>query len=338
MAGRKIQSRVQLVPLPAYLIHINDPFDQYMFTGRLIYYIYQYMELRHLRYFIAVAEELSFRRAAERLHLAQPPLSSQIKGLENELGTRLFDRSTRSVKLTAAGRVFLDEARAVIMAAEHATQTVRKAENGLIGSLRIGLLAPAATPRLARVLNFYRQKYPLVQFSLYELTSVEQLQRLRSDQLDVGLLRPPIGFPELDFVFMEESPMVLAAPAGHRLARARQIEWNDFHKEPLVLIHPALQHGYYDKFFDLCARANATPSVGQYANDVHSKMWLISAGFGIAPTTETIADVKRPGLVFRKLPPGLPLVQTLLVWKRSNHSPVLRNFLECFSAVTKPSP
>jgi DNA-binding transcriptional LysR family regulator len=295
------------------------------------------MELRHLRYFVAVAEELSFRRAAERLHLAQPPLSSQIKGLENELGARLFDRSTRSVKLTPVGCVFLEEARAVLLAAEKARQNVRKAEHGLIGSLRIGLLAPTATPRLARVLRSYRQKYPTVQFSLFELTSVEQLQRLRSDQLDVGLLRPPIGFPELDFLFLEESPMVLAAPAGHRLARTRQIEWSDFHQEPLVLIQPALQHGYYDKFLDLCARAHATPLVGQYANDVHSKMWLISAGFGIAPTTETIAEVKRPGLVFRKLPPGLPLVQTLVVWKRSNQSPVLRNFLECFSTTTKPA-
>jgi DNA-binding transcriptional LysR family regulator len=296
------------------------------------------MELRHLRYFVAVAEELSFSRAAERLHLAQPPLSSQIKSLESELGIRLFERSTRSVKLTPAGLVFLEEARAVLIAAERATQNVRKAEHGLIGALRIGILAPTATPRLARVLRSYRQKYPSVQFSLFELTSVEQLQRLRSDQLDVGLLRPPISFPELDFLFLEESSMILAAPAGHRLARARRIEWVDFHNEPLVLIHPALQHGYYDKFLELCTRANATPLVGQYANDVHSKMWLISAGFGIAPTTETIMEVKRPGLVFRKFPPGLPLVQTLLVWKRSNQSPVLRNFLECFATAAKPSP
>src|SRR5271170_5038214 len=104
------------------------------------------MELRHLRYFIAVAEELSFRRAAERLHLAQPPLSSQIKGLESELGLRLFDRSTRTVKLTAAGVVFLEEARAVLMAAARAQQNVRRAHQGLIGPLRIGILAPTATP------------------------------------------------------------------------------------------------------------------------------------------------------------------------------------------------
>jgi DNA-binding transcriptional LysR family regulator len=293
------------------------------------------MELRHLRYFVAVAEELSFRRAAERLHLAQPPLSSQIKALEDELGMRLFDRSTRTVKLTPAGNVFLTEARAVLMAAERAQQNVRKAHQGLLGPLRIGILAPTATPRLARTLSSYRQKYPAVQFSLFELTSIEQLHRLREDQLDVGLLRPPVEFPELDWIFMEESPMVLAAPAGHRLTKLRKIKWTDFNGEPMVMIHPTLQHGYYDKFLENCAKAGATPLVGQYANDVHSKMWLISAGFGVAPTTKTIAEVKRPGLAFRELPDGLPPVQTLVVWKRSNTSPVLRNFLDCFATQSK---
>jgi DNA-binding transcriptional LysR family regulator len=288
------------------------------------------MELRHLRYFIAVAEHLSFRRAADRLHLAQPALSSQIKDLEIELGTRLFDRSTRSVKLTAPGKVFLDEARSVLMSAERAEQNVRKAGRGLIGPLRVGLLAPTATPRLARILSSYRQKFPSVQFSLYELTSVEQLHRLREDQLDVGLLRPPVEFPELEYLFLEESPMILAAPAGHRLTKLRRISWPDFHNESMVLIHPTLQHGYYDRFFEACSKDGATPLLGQYANDVHSKLWLISAGFGIAPTTKTIAEIKRPGLVFCDLPPGLPRVQTLLVWKRTNTSPVLRNFLDCF--------
>jgi DNA-binding transcriptional LysR family regulator len=293
------------------------------------------MDLRHLRYFVAVAEELSFRRAAERLHMAQPPLSSQIRVLEGNLGLRLFERSTRSVRLTSAGQVLLIEARTVLLAAERAEQSVRNAGHGLIGTLRIGVLAPAATPRLARILRSYRLKFPGVLFSLFELTSIEQLQRLRADQLDVGLLRPPVVFPELEYHFVEESSMVLAAPAGHRLAKLRRVTWMDFDKESLVMIHPSLQHGYYDRFLELCGKNGATPLVGQYANDIHSKMWLISAGFGIAPTTETIAEVKRPGLIFRPLPDGLPLVQTLLFWKRSNDSPVLRNFLKCFTSGPK---
>src|SRR5438067_1490337 len=137
------------------------------------------MELRHLRYFVAVAEELGFRRAAERLHLAQPPLSAQIKGLETELGVRLLERSTRVVRLTAAGRVFLDEARLVLAAAERAEQHARRADQGLVGVLRIGVLAPAATARFAAILRSYRQKFPGVLFTLHELTSTEQLQRLR---------------------------------------------------------------------------------------------------------------------------------------------------------------
>ncbi len=295
------------------------------------------MELRHLRYFVAVAEELSFRRAAIRLNLAQPPLSAQIKALEKELGARLFERSTRSVRLTQAGSVFLDEARSVLLATERAEQRVRNASHGLVGTLRIGVLAPTATVRLARVLRSYRQKFPGVQFSLHEVASVGQLQMLRDDRLDVGLLRPPVHFPELESRFLEESPMVLAAPAGHRLAKLRKIAWEDFHNESMVMIHPSLQHGYYDNFLNLCAAAGAVPVVGQYANDIHSKMWLISAGFGVAPTTQTIAQVKRPGLVFRELPPGLPLVQTLLVWKRSNTGPILRNFLECIAPPSEKS-
>ena len=126
--------------------------------------------------------------------------------------------------------------------------------------------------------------------------------------------------------------MVLALPAGHRLAKLRKLRWSDFDKEPMVMINPALQHGFYDPFLSLCAQAGATPVVAQYANDIHSKMWLISAGFGIAPTAKTIADVKRPGLVFRDLPAGVPGVQTMLVWKRSNTSPALKNFIECLNS------
>ena len=291
------------------------------------------MELRHLKYFIAVAEELSFRRAAARLHLAQPPLSAQIKTLEEELGVRLLERSTRSVRLTPAGGVLLEEARTLLASAERAAQNARNAGHGLVGVLRIGIVASMATARVAGGLRQFRQKFPGVQFSLHEYHSSGQLQRLRADELDVGFLRPPVGYAEMESQFVEEAPQVLALPAGHRLARERRIEWRDFHDESMVIIHPSLHQGYYDPFFDHCAQAGARPIVSQYAHDIHSMLWLISAGFGLAPTTRTIAEVKRPGLRFRELPPGLPLVQTMLVWKRANNSAILRNFLEFFPAV-----
>jgi DNA-binding transcriptional LysR family regulator len=297
------------------------------------------MELRHLRYFVAVAEELNFRRAAERLRVAQPALSAQIKNLEQELGVRLFDRTTRSVLLTQSGQVFLAEARGILGAATHAEQLVRKAEHGLVGTLRVGVITPATGPLLAKVLRHFHQKYPGVQLSLSALTSAEQLRRLRAGELDAGLLRPPVTAPELDMRFVEQAPQVLALPAGHRLEKKRKLEWKDFDGEGLVMIHPDRQHGFYDSFIAACVKAGAKTHVAQYAQDVQIKMWLISAGFGIAPVTATLVEIKRSGVEFRPLPPGLPPVQTVLAWRRlESSSPVVKNFLDCFSAIKRQKP
>ncbi|MGO9200314.1 MAG: LysR family transcriptional regulator [Limisphaerales bacterium] len=286
------------------------------------------MELRHLRYFVAVAEGLNFRRAAEKLHIAQPPLSAQIKDLEAELGVRLLERTTRSVRLTHAGRVFLEEARAVLAASAQAEQRVRDAERGLAGTLRLGLIAPLCNVWLARILRRFRCRYPGIQLSLFELTSTEQLRRLNARELDAGLLRPPIVSPELDYKFVGEARQVLALPAGHPLARKRPLEWKDFHNQELVLVHPDAQHGFYDAFFAACANVGAKPRPVQYANDIQTKMWLVSAGFGIAPTSASLSEVKRPGLVFRPLPPGLPPIQVVLAWRRDAHPPALAHFCE----------
>jgi DNA-binding transcriptional LysR family regulator len=294
------------------------------------------MELRHLRYFIAVAEGLSFRGAAEKLQMAQPPLSAQIKALEGELQVRLFERTTRKVRLTHAGRVFLEEARAVLAASAHAEQRVREAEHGLAGTLRVGVVAPVANAWLAAILRLFRQRFPGVILSLFDLTSTEQLRRLCGHELDAGLLRPPVGFPELEHRFVGESHQVLALPGGHRLASLRRrLVWSDFHDQEMVLIHPAAQHGFYDAFFAECAKAGAKPRPAQYANDIQTKMWLISAGFGLAPTTATLAEVKRPGLVFRALPAGLPPVQTVLVWRREDKSPALEHFCSSFAPYSR---
>jgi DNA-binding transcriptional LysR family regulator len=226
--------------------------------------------------------------------------------------------------------VFLDEARAVLAASAQAEQRARDAEHGLAGTLRIGMITPAANASLAAILRRFRQGFPGVQLSLFELTSMEQLRRLRAQELDVGLLRPPVGFPELDCKLVGKSKQVLAVPAGHRLAHKRDLGWRDFHDEAMVLIHPSVQHGFYDAFFEECAKAGAKPRPAQYANDVQTKLWLISAGFGIAPTIAAQAEIKRPGLVFRSLPPGLPPVQTVLAWRRDQQSAVLAHFLRCF--------
>ena len=288
------------------------------------------MELRHLRYFVAVAETLSFRGAAEKLHLAQPALSAQIKSLENELEVNLFVRTTRSVSLTNAGRVFLKEARSVLAAATQAEERAKNAGDGLVGTLRIGLIAPAANTWLAGILSRFRKQHPGVQLSFYDMASIEQLRKLRAGELDAGFLRPPIGLPELDYILVEESEQILAMPSTHRLAKKRNLEWKDFHQEDMVMLDPNLQHGFYDAFLAACSKAGATPRFAQIANDIHTKMWLISAGFGLAPTTSTVSEVMRPGLLLRPLPPGLPPVQTVLVWRRKDTSPLTTHFRSYF--------
>jgi DNA-binding transcriptional LysR family regulator len=291
------------------------------------------MELRHLRYFLTVAESLSFRGAAERLNLAQSALSAQIKTLEDELGVKLFERTTRSVTLTNAGRVFLEEASNVVKAAARAEARARFAKQGLVGTLRIGIIAPSANAWLARVVGQFRTDHPAVELSFYDLPSIEQLHRLRDHELDVGFLRPPVGLPQLDYQLVEQSEQVLALPSSHRLAAKETLDWSDFHDEPMVVMHPNLQHGFYDAFFSHCARAGATPRMAQLANDVNTKMWLISAGLGLAPTTATIAEVQRPGLTLRSLPPGLPPVQTVLAWRRTDDSPIISHFRACFPTI-----
>lgn len=295
------------------------------------------MELRHLRYFTAVADTLNFHRAAEILHVAQPALSSQIKSLEEELNVQLFIRNTRSVNLTHAGRVFLEEARTVLSAANQAEKRARHADQGLVGTLRVGIIAPTANAWLAKILRCFHQKFPGVQLSLFDLTSTEQIHRLRAGELDAGLLRPPVGFAELDSMHVEESSQILAMPAGHRLSRKEKLTWADFDGEGLVMMDPRVQHGYYDSFLAECAKVGSTPRAVQYAHDIQTKMWLISAGFGIAPTTATLAQVKRPGLIFRPLPKGLPKVQTVLVWRKQDESPILANFRGCFKELAAES-
>lgn len=290
-----------------------------------------------MRYFVTVAETLSFRGAAEKLAMAQPPLSAQIKGLEEELGVQLLARTTRSVQLTAAGRVFLEEARAVLAASARAEQRAKDAGRGLAGTLRLGLIAPVTNAWLAGLLRQFRQRFPGVQLSLFDLTSTEAIRRLRARELDAGLLRPPVSAPELDFQVVWESRQMLALPGEHRLARKRRLEWRDFHQEDMVLIQPQLQHGFYDAFFNACAKAGAEPRVAQYANDVQTKLWLVSAGFGLTVAMATLAEVKRPGLLFRPLPPGLPPVQAVMAWRRDDASPVLAHFRAAFPTLP-PAP
>lgn len=291
------------------------------------------MELRHLRYFVAVAEELNFSRAAQRLHIAQPALSNQIKALENELGVQLLERTRRIVRLTEAGKTLLADARPLLADAQMAELHARGAQKGETGTIHIGYVFTAANAQLASVIKAFRQGYPGVEPDLAQLPTGAQIAGLKSRRLDVGFVRPPVHAPEIETEVIAEEKMVLAVASGDPLARKKRLTWQDLDGKTVLSVHPSVANYYYESFFALCRQHKVKLAVGPYSQDIHSNLWLVSTGFGVTPITESARDFASSSLALRDLPSGGPTIQTLLAWRRDNTSPILANFLRTVRSV-----
>jgi len=292
------------------------------------------MELRHLRYFVAVAEELNFSRAAQRLHIAQPALSNQIKALENELGVQLLERTRRIVRLTEAGKTLLADARPLLAGAQMAELHARGAQKGETGTLHIGYVFTTANAQLASIIKAFRQGYPGVEPDLVQLPTGAQLTGLKNRQLDVGFVRPPVNTPEIETEVIGEEKMVLAVAAGDPLAKKKKLTWQDLEGRTVLSVHPTVANYYYESFFALCRQHKVKLTVGPYSQDIHSNLWLVSTGYGVTPITESARDFASSSLALRDLPADGPLIQTLIAWRRDNVSPVLANFLRIVRSVS----
>jgi DNA-binding transcriptional LysR family regulator len=203
------------------------------------------MELRHLRYFVTVAEELHFGRAAQRLQIAQPPLSQQIRQLEEELGVQLFHRTKRSVQLTEAGQLFLEEACQILTRAEQAIQIVQRADRGETGRLTLSFVGSATYSVLPVVLKVFRRRFPEVLLSLHEMTTTQQVQALHEDRIHLGFVRPPIYEQELMIESILKEPFVAVLPEFHRLANETQISLLTLANDPFILFPRYLGSGFY---------------------------------------------------------------------------------------------
>jgi DNA-binding transcriptional LysR family regulator len=239
------------------------------------------MELRHLRYFLAVAEDLHFGRAAARLHIAQPPLSRQIRNLEAELGITLFHRTRRRVQLTQAGQLFLEAARRVLADVEEAVRVAQRAGRGEIGRLLIGFVGTATCDVLLRALRVFRERFPEVILCLQELTTVQQVEALHEKRLDVGFLRPPIEDESLSLMVLTREPFVVAVSAAHPLSRQPQVPLRRLAGEAFVLFPRQAAPGFYDQVIRLCQRAGFSPNIAQEASQVHALLGLVAAGLGV---------------------------------------------------------
>ncbi len=289
------------------------------------------MELRRLRYFVAVAEELHFGRAARRLHISQPPLSQQIQTLERELGAALFERSGHRTSLTDAGRELLPRARAVLAQAEAARTAVQRVGRGESGVLQLGFTGSLPlTPVMPRVLHDFRLAHPGVQLQLRELSTHEQIERLADETLDVGFFRPTqhdrLALLETRVILRE--PLVVALHADSPLARRKRLPLAALEREPFILYSRSVSTGLHDQILALCLKAGFRPRVVQEVHEMPTTVGLVAAGMGIALVAGSMQRVQVPGVVFRPLAESGATADILLAWKRGEASPALRNFLD----------
>ena len=293
------------------------------------------MDLRHLRYAIAVADELHFARAARRLHIAQPPLSMQIKDLEDELGVRLFDRAHKKVALTDAGKAFVAEARRTLASAERAVEAARRAARGEVGRLAIGYVASVSYQRLPSILRAFRTRAPDVELALAELSSAEQSRALAAGTLDVGFeRRPPAVEPGLSGTVVRKEPIVVALPRGHALAALRVLRVRDLEREPFVLFPVRPRPSWADVAIDLCRRAGFEPRIAQEAIELAPALSLVAAGIGVTLVPGPVRAMRLPGVVFRALTPA-PTSELVLVRRAEPPTELLSRFLEVVAATAR---
>jgi DNA-binding transcriptional LysR family regulator len=287
------------------------------------------IELRPLRQFVAVADELHFGRAAQRLAMTQPPLTQAVQALERNLGVRLFERTRRSVALTPAGRALLEEARRLLGAADALPAAVRAAAEGRTGRLRLAFVSSIAYGALPLWLRTFRETHPDVRLQLREATLDVQQAAFAADEIDAGFVlhapgAAPAGFAALS-VLVE--PMWLALPEGHPAAARKILRDADIADAPLVIFPRAVTPSLYDAVLAVQRARGLTPQVAQEAIQMQTIVNLVSAGIGVAWVPETVTRLQRPGVVYRRLAGAALMAETSLIW-REPALPVVQRFVE----------
>lgn len=285
------------------------------------------MELRHLHYFIVVAEELHFSRAAQRLCISQPPLSQQIRDLEDELGVKLFERTKRQVHLTEAGKVFLERSYGVLAQLEQAIAVTQQIGRGEVGRLAIGFVDTAMYTVLPEILKVFRAQFPAVELRLHELTTAQQIQALHHKQVDIGIVRSAISEQSLSVeCFLPES-LVLALPQNHPFSAQTKVSLSTLASESFILFPANMGPVFYEQIMNMCQQAGFRPKVAQEAVQMQTIVGLVAAGLGVAIVPASLQNFPRSGVIYRPLQEQTPKTGLYLAWRQHDASPVLRAFL-----------
>jgi DNA-binding transcriptional LysR family regulator len=286
------------------------------------------MDIRSLACFVAVAEDLHFRRAAERLNLTQPALSQRIRMLEREVGADLFERDRRRVALTPSGAAFLDPARAAMANAELGKARALRALRGEAGRLRLGFTVIAFYGLLPEAVRAFRVRYPEVAIELSEMNSPSLEAALMAGAIDLGVLHPPVAPAELALHDLPDQRFVLALPEGHPLAQESVIALSDLRDEPFLIAPRAIGPSIYDRVVALFRSQGVSPRIVQEVTPMTTLTGLVSAGIGMGFVTEGVASVVRPGVVFRQVQPTPPHLPMAAAWLRPELPQTGRRFLE----------
>jgi DNA-binding transcriptional LysR family regulator len=289
------------------------------------------MDLRHLRHFVAVAEELHFSRAAARLGIGQPPLSQSIQALEAELGAKLFERTRRHVELTEPGHLLLAEAREILARAERAVVLTRRAARGEVGELRVGFTAASPfLPVVPRIIDAYRRASPDVHLTLTELPSLRQLAALADGRIDVGFVRAPRTPTGDAFTFLTilKEPLIAVLRADHRLAALDPVPLAELRDEPFVFYPADYGTSTLEQVSALCAAAGFQPKVAQEAREAFTIIGLIAAGLGVSILPAQLRQVAVEGVVYRSLDTADAYTTLLLAHRRGERSPLVRAFTD----------
>jgi LysR family hca operon transcriptional activator len=287
------------------------------------------VELRHLRYFIAVAEELSFTRAAARLRTAQPSLSQQIRQLEQSVGAKLFDRSRQHVGLTNAGRIFLQQAKDILARVEHAGRLAKQAADGRAGELSVGTFPSADVRILPALRPLVAEHMPDLRLILHSRYAIEPIAGLQSGTLDVAFVRGPLEADGLESMELLREPLVIVLPSHHALARRKVIPVRSLDDLPCITMERRLSPALHDAAVAIYREAKIRMHAVSRADNVLGHLKLVQEGLGFALLPDSIASLLPPGVTFRPLDcDPVPTVALLVVWKSGNSSRLVRELVE----------
>ncbi|MCH4548487.1 LysR family transcriptional regulator [Rhizobium changzhiense] len=292
------------------------------------------MELRHLRYFLAVAEEGNFTRAAGKLGIGQPPLSQQIRDLEREVGAALFHRVPHGAELTAAGVAFLGEAKASLAAAEKAKLAAQSANRGETGRLSLGFTASSAfNPVVSTTIRRFRARWPEVQLSLTEMNTLALMQKLERGELDATFMRPSLDDPAgIRLRRLPDEPMVIALPASHPLTRHPSLPLAALANEPFILFPRLVGLSLYDDVVLACRKAGFELTVAQEAPQISSVVNLVAADLGVSIVPASISQIKLKGVAYRPIEGPLAVARLALAILKTHRSPVTENLMSLLNS------